>query len=219
MISIVDLNNELCDVDKFKKGELATGVYLETDDISIVIAPYEWSSIMNENTAAQTISGVQTTSAWGGHGIFVDKCNTVENVPDNLNCLKLELNGEKNTNAIIEHLKGIKDEYYDNKQYIGAPAAEYCKIYYNGAYGEGEWYLPSSGEMYHIMENVDEINKAMDKISGWPLKEVMYTPYRLWTSTQSCRDSAWMCYIGENKFFPDCKCTPGSVRPICKYKK
>ena len=57
------------------------------------------------------------------------------------------------------------------------------------------------------------------KYDTW-IKEGYFTPYRMLSSTQCCKDSAWMCYPDESedkRFFPDCKCTCASVRPICKY--
>lgn len=222
MIYIVDLNGELRDVEFWPDKQIATGVALITEKVSIVIGPIEWAAIMDERFAVKTPSYEQWTSCYGGHGKLVPGCTTIENTRDGFDKLDTDLDGEINTKALIEHLKDTQDDYFEQKHYMSSPAAEWCGIYYNGFFEKGKWYLPAIGEIIEILKYRNEINNALEKIDAVPIKVNYYTPYRMLSSTQCCKDSAWMCYPDESEdkqFFPDCKCTCASIRPICKYIK
>lgn len=222
MIYIVNLNGELCDVQSWPDKQIATGVALITEKVSIVIAPIEWSAIVDEYSAVKTYSGEQWNSCFGGHGKLVPDCTTIENNRNGINLLCDELNGMINTKALIDYLKDTQDDYFEQKHYNSSPSAEWCNVYYNGFYNAGMWYMPAIGEIIEILKYRTEINIALEKIDAMAIKQSYYTPYRLLSSTQCCKDSAWMCYPDESDdkmFFPDCKCTPASIRPICKYIK
>lgn len=222
MIHIVDLDGNLHDVESWPDKQIATGVALITDKISIVIGPIEWCGIVNENYAVKTPSGIQWSSCYGGHGKLVPNCTTIENTRDGFNKLDTDLDGSVNTKALIDYLKNTQDDYFEQKHYTSSPSAEWCNLYYNGFYGECDWYMPAIGEIIEILKYRDEINIALEKIDAVQIKENYYTPYRMLSSTQCCKDSAWMCYPDESedkRFFPDCKCTCASIRPVCKYTK
>lgn len=221
MIYIVDLDGNLCDVESWPDKQIATGVALITDKISIVIGPIDWYSNVNENYAVKTPSGIQWASCFGGHGKLVPGCTTIENTT-NYERLIEDLDGSVNTKALIDYLENTQDDYFEQKHYTSSPSAEWCNLYYNGFYKAGAWYLPAIGEIIEILKYKDDINIALEKIDAIPIKENHFTPYRMLSSTQCCKDSAWMCYPDESedkRFFPDCKCTCASVRPVCKYTK
>lgn len=56
---------------------------------------------------------------------------------------------------------------------------------------DGDWYIPSLGEMYHIFINKKAINTALRYVGGGELREIQY-----WTSTETCTSNAWQLSLG-----------------------
>lgn len=73
--------------------------------------------------------------------------------------------------------------------------------------GENE-YIPSVAQLYLILLNIKEVNKALVEAGGDPMKKVWY-----WSSTEASRSYAWLVnfYSGETRYgYKDSNCV---VRP------
>lgn len=214
-VYIIDVNGNLYDKNTSGVSD-AIGVVLKTDALSIIIAKDEWCT---DNTdydgggtqigdgPVTTPSGTQYCSAWGGYDTTVSGCTITRSKSTAIT----DMNGSANTDAIIAALSGTSDSKATTKGYTGAPAAEYCRAYSPG-YKDGQWYLPSAGEMNAIVTNQTDIDTALSSIGGESLLNNDYT----WTSTQYSADSAWYYY--QDNFSNLIKYGDSGVRPVCAFE-
>jgi hypothetical protein len=105
--------------------------------------------------------------------------------------------GQTNTNAIVA-------------QSISTSAADFCDLYTNVDYGTGvysDWYLPSTGELNDLWNNMKSVQKALDSDGNSTTKTLAKNVY--WSSTESASNTAW-CYhftagyaddVGKNNTF------------------
>ena len=66
------------------------------------------------------------------------------------------------------------------------PAAQCCWRFNPGSTNQGDWYLPSIGELAFIMPNFDKLNTAISDVNGVQLDDNTY----YWSSTE-CGLYAW----------------------------
>ena len=70
------------------------------------------------------------------------------------------------------------------------PAAQCCWRFNPGSTNQGDWYLPSIGELAFIMPNFDKLNTAISDVGGVQLNATTY----YWSSTEYDETNAW--YVG-----------------------
>lgn len=207
-VKIMNLDGELYNVSSWTEGRNATGVYFN-DGLGheFIIAPDEWLT-ENGNTDGSWL--FQKTSAIGGEGILLSNIVTTTNLDTALN----DFSGENNTSELIKQLVGTKDPNYSIYNYVGSPAAEYCRAYRRGCKEAGQWYLPSLGELNLMVENKDKINEALLAIEGESLSSNSWTR----SSTQYNNSVMW-CYTWlSNAHSNPNKFLYGGIRPICKFQ-
>lgn len=93
-----------------------------------------------------------------------------------------DFNGKQQTDAIIA-TRGTKD--YENwKPSSGKtedyPAASCCDMYHTVGTRQGDWYLPSCGELGYVIARMNLINEALNKIGGLQNLVRQY----IWSSTE-----------------------------------
>ena len=71
------------------------------------------------------------------------------------------------------------------------PAAQVCWRFCPGVTNQGDWYLPSEGELGFIMPNFSGINSKISDVNGVPLEEE-YGYY--WSSTEYGPNGCWYLY-------------------------
>lgn len=114
----------------------AVGVVIVTDKTAFIIAPH--------NTIVAQWSSPE------------DGRESVELITD-----KESLNAAQATDRIIRKYDGVL--YVDSDgdtqyNFIGSPAADFCRHYSHGGIGEGEWNLPTVAQLKIIAENIAEVN-------------------------------------------------------------
>ena len=67
------------------------------------------------------------------------------------------------------------------------PAAQCCWRFNPGSTNQGDWYLPSIGELAFIMPNFNDLQTAISDVSGVQLNDLNY----YWSSTEYDEDNAW----------------------------
>lgn len=72
------------------------------------------------------------------------------------------------------------------------PAAQCCWRFNPGSTNQGDWYLPSIGELAFIMPNFDKLNTAIRDVSGVQLDGNSF----YWSSTEYVEGRAWGVYTG-----------------------
>lgn len=73
------------------------------------------------------------------------------------------------------------------------PAAQCCWRFNPGSTNQGDWYLPSMGELAFIMPKFNELNTAISDVDGVQLD----ANYRYWSSTEYGGSFAWHVATGD----------------------
>ena len=96
------------------------------------------------------------------------------------------------------------------------PAAYYCKTYNKG---NRNWYLPSSGELWLIYNNLEEIQNALSIVGGqklvttWDKDVPVY-----WSSTEYSAASAWTLHLNDGALYWGNKVSYSyKVRPVSAF--
>ena len=75
------------------------------------------------------------------------------------------------------------------------PAAQCCWRFNPGSTNQGDWYLPSIGELAFIMPKFNELNTAISDVSGVQLSDNYYH----WSSTEYNGSFAWRVDTGDGQ--------------------
>ena len=75
------------------------------------------------------------------------------------------------------------------------PAAQCCWRFNPGSTKQGDWYLPSIGELAFIMPNFDKLNTAISNVGGVQLDDNHY----YWSSTEYNGSFAWRLDTGDGQ--------------------
>ena len=155
-------------------GEMANGVAVIDDTTGFVVSKYDIGKFQ-----------------WGGH-INVDGIFTTTNS----NSVRYDIEGRKNTEAIIAQLKGVTDEF---SGIVGAPAAEACANYIFPNKQNG--YLPAMREVMMMESNRKAINNLLGIIGGDELGwyDGYSTEFIIWSSSQESKDYAWAYFVSFSK--------------------
>lgn len=80
------------------------------------------------------------------------------------------------------------------------PAASSCDMYYTTGTSQGDWYLPTAGELGYLSASIDEVKSSMDRIEftfGLSISDngiihVSSALYNCWSSTEENSGYAWV---------------------------
>ena len=113
-----------------------------------------------------------------------------------------DLDGKANTEKILavdnaastawQTAESITD---DNHTATVHPAAQCCWRFNPGSTNQGDWYLPSIGELAFIMPKFDDLQTAISNVSGVQLDG----DYGYWSSTEYNKTYAWFMGTGNGK--------------------
>ena len=115
-----------------------------------------------------------------------------------LNCLS-DFNGKENTDIILKYATSQSNwktdaEIIDAKELGYYPAACCCWRYHTEGTKQGEWYLPSIGELGYHMVRYMEIQNAFEKIASLYGSDSCYisnSRYGYWTSSERSNNQIW----------------------------
>lgn len=138
-----------CLIERFNKLELvrrqdwedwyrgiAVGVVIVTDTTAFVIAPHntivaQWSPIDAGRDSVELITDIES----------LDAAQATDRIV------------EKYSGAL--HVDSDGDTQYN---FIGSPAADFCRKYSHGSIGAGKWHLPTVAQLKIIADNIVEVN-------------------------------------------------------------
>lgn len=106
-----------------------------------------------------------------------------------------DFNGQTNTNAIISY---IPVWIAANSTQWWQPTVNYDAVKYAYEYNipsgtQGEWFLPSAGELNNIWEVYPQINACARDILGWISSgQTMFPKSYYWSSTECKSDQIWI---------------------------
>lgn len=111
--------------------------------------------------------------------LLIDKVTTTTSAEE----AQMDFRGEKNTDFIVSS---------DDEADAAILCSEY--VFANGQKG----YLPALGEWRIVLDNFDEIAKALSKIGAEPIDNSNTNTY-YWSSTQASKEFAWYVYVYEKR--------------------
>lgn len=101
-----------------------------------------------------------------------------------------DVNGKRNTKFMVNHLNGLKKD-------IGSesPSLDYC-INYSPGFHDGEWYLPSAGELKLFFDKRNQFRRDCN-LSGITtnMDSDNSNAYYFWSSTEYSGNDAWLLYF------------------------
>ena len=105
-----------------------------------------------------------------------------------------DFQGKGNT-AILINTRGVKDyEIWTPSNTVNDyPAASVCHMYYTEGTKQGDWYLPSAGELGYLMPFWDEVKKCFAVIQKYYGEEkgiMVLDGAGLWTSSENAAKNA-----------------------------
>lgn len=114
-----------------------------------------------------------------------------------------DFNGKEHTDKLLENFNGKLD---------GLSSLEYCLKYKTEGTNEGDWFLPSAGEMLQTVRNMFVINMTAAKLGKYADKLIFANGY--WSSTEYDNICTWMCSTeGANIYEATLKNHTWYVRP------
>lgn len=109
-----------------------------------------------------------------------------------------DMDGDTNTNNII-NVRGTKD-YSTWTPGIATttdyPAASCCDMFFTEGTNQGDWYLPSIGELGYLIPYANEIDTSIKRLGGIGFAK---DTYYLWSSTSSASNRTWLINISKGE--------------------
>src|SRR5574344_1714451 len=165
-------------------GKTAIGVVFDAANRYAVALTDAPSALQWSTTSTDDISGLENCMT--SNYDLITTCGT---------------NGKSNTQTIIA--QGASNY----------PAANYCNSYSTVGTNAGDWWLPSTKELYIIYLNRTAINAGLTKASGLTLINNMY-----WSSTEyGSYNAAWGMYVMSNGTGNSYKNSPYYVRAVTSF--
>ena len=164
------LNNydSVCFVGDGVVGENVIGVseycYLPSDYFNKIANPYD------SNTYYDEYNEKYSPSPYKNDGSFNEEYAKIISPSSQSNCLA-DFDGYGNTNVMISNVLGQPNWKTDStiqKSYEKGyfPAACCCWRFNTQGTKQGDWYLPSAGELGYVCARRDLIDKSIDKLSN-----------------------------------------------------
>lgn len=133
----------------------------------------------------------------------IDSSKNITGIPDkiDLSSALLDMDGMSNTDSIISNT--VSGDY----------AAHLAKSYNCGIENSLiEWYLPSAGELFLLLKDIDTINNTLSALSG---ETIDFTTYSMWSSTEKDASNVYFIKTGSNEITYDVKSSSWAfVRPF-----
>lgn len=172
--------------------------YLPSDhpDFTAVANPYDTKTKYYYNNSDKYIP-----SPYNNDGTFNPNYSLTTSPSSTANCLA-DFDGYNNTKKIIE-VRGSKDYsswkpgQYTQEDY---PAASCCDMYFIQGTNQGEWYLPSAGELGYVFVRIQSINDTISKLisAGVTNASTVSLSY-YWSSSERSSNRARYVYFVDGR--------------------
>lgn len=131
-------------------------------------------------TRPETGSGSSPAGAWGDSACcWGDTVAGGTDIMDHTMAIT-DMNGRGNTDLILA-VKQTDHPAYDSP--ADYPAANFCNNYSYGNKGKGSWWLPACGELYHIQQQREMINRNVVLAGGVSFEGMPGMNEFFWSST------------------------------------
>ena len=184
--------------------------YLPSDTFSAVDNPYDEGTGYNSASYRQSPSPYVTG---GGRNPLYYQTTSPSSTA---NCLA-DFDGRGNTDKILAE-RGDKD-YSSWKPIYTAqedyPAASCCDMFHTVGTNQGDWYLPSAGELGYVMARLKAINNIINKLSAGINSSSVSMDYYWSSSEYSSNDARYLRMRSGGVYYGN-KFTENHVRAFAK---
>lgn len=161
--------------------------YLPSDQFNIYPNPYDEGTFYRAGTTSSTYHAGPSPYLTGSLK------NDIYHDISNMGSILSDMNGKSNTEKILAVDNGMSTDWqitetisnvYDN-EYIH-PVAQCCWRYHTIGTSQGDWYLPSAGELGYLASRWKTINLSIQKIIDFNISSALVLPanYNWWSSTE-----------------------------------
>lgn len=172
---------------------------------------FRYTTEYNENNKTTLYYTTQHTGADKVHAPIPYLSDGVsKNEAYHTGCL-VDMDGKSNTEKIID-ARGSKDYSSWKPTATGVlddyPAASCCNMYQTKGTSQGDWYLPSIGELCYVIPYIKRINTMLEFCGGIPFGDSTSTEgdLFLWSSTESSTSGAvWRLNVYDSGFYSSVK--------------
>ena len=198
------------------KGTTPGGVFLPSDKFDILQCPHD-------EDAYYSISPTSSTYYAPSPYLTNNQRNTMYyqiTPPSSSNNALADFNGKDNTNKIITK-RGTKDytswkpTYNNGADY---PAASCCNMFYTEGTQQGDWYLPSLGELCYILPTFNKINETITNtinVYGGSIS-VMSDTDGYWSSSEASHNGTNCLSVNTGQAFSKVKAFSSQVRAFLR---
>lgn len=164
---------------------LKCGLFIDLDNAANLIDKTEIIGYCLPRGRIMAINSSENKLKWSFENVSI-RCLPYYDYPRGSTIQYQDLSGDLNTDYIIDH---CNESGLDLRSYY--PAAYYCRSYSPG-YKDGEWYLPSIGELELLYDRINEfIYSCMKSNLGTNIGVLSRHNY-FWSSTVNSVNLAWV---------------------------
>ena len=156
-------------------------------------------------------------SPYNNDGTFNTEYSRIVSPSSTANCLA-DFDGYNNTKKILE-IRGYKDysSWKPSSNSEDYPAASCCDMYFTPGTKQGDWYLPSAGELGYICVRQKTINNIINKLISAGVTNASVIKYNYWSSSEYDTHKSWTLTLidGSVNSNGGVKNTSGFTRSFC----
>ena len=186
-------------------GWTGTGHYLVSDYFNTYPNPYDEGTYYRTGTTSSGGHAIPSPYLTGGGK------NEIYHNTSNTGNILADMDGKGNTEKILAVDNGRSTDWQtavtitntgDNSRIH--PSAQCCWRYHTVGTQQGDWYLPSAGELGYLASRWKAINNSIDKlVSSGFVALVLPVSYRCWSSTEYSRSDAVLLLFLSNYAYLD----------------
>ena len=205
--------------EEFKKCPIGVWCLIEDCNKLALVRRQDWD---HNHSADIGVVIITNTSAFiiAPHNTVVAQWSPIDAGHDSVELItdKESLNAAQATDRIIEKYSGalhIDSDGDTQYNFIGSPAADFCRHYSHGGIGEGEWNLPTVAQLKIIAENIAEVNACFLTMGLPPMVMGWY-----WSSIACENDNrcAWNVHVYNGFTYNLAKGSSNYVRAVSAFQ-
>lgn len=205
--------------EKFEKRSIGVWCLIEDCNKLALVRRQDWD---HNHSADIGVVIITNTSAFviAPHNTVVAQWSPIDAGHDSVELItdRESLDATQATDRIIEKYSGalhVDPDGDTQYNFIGSPAADFCRHYSHGGIGEGEWNLPTVAQLEIIAKDIAEVNACFFTMELPPMVMGWY-----WSSIACENDNrcAWDVDMGSGYTNDGTKFGNGYVRAVSEFQ-
>lgn len=201
--------------EEFKKCPIGVWCLIEDCNKLALVRRQDWD---HNHSVGIGVVIITNTSAFviAPHNTVVAQWSPIDAGHDSVELItdKESLDATQATDRIMEKYSGalhVDSDGDTQYNFIGSPAADFCRHYSHGGIGKGKWNLPTVAQLKIIAENIAEVNTCFLTMGLPPMVMGFY-----WSSIACENDKwcAWAVYMSGGGAYGNIKSNLNYVRAV-----